>query len=136
MPISLTLTEGVLPSGAEKQAFAGITDAFLRIGQLKGRPSKERKKMKPVTKMISASAAALCTLAFVAIAAPAAHAGEYCRTDTSGMRGCGFSSLEQCQASASGVGGTCARDPFYDYTKSALAYKPKQTSSRSESAVR
>ena len=132
MPISLTLTEGVLPKGAEKQAIARITDAFLRIGPLRGRLSKGRKKMKPVTKMISASAAALCTLAFVAIAAPAAHAGEYCRTDTSGLLGCSFSSLEQCQASASGRGGTCARDPFYNYTKSALAYKPKQTRSRSE----
>ena len=127
MPISLTLTGGVLPNGPEKQAFAGITGAFRRIGPLKGRLLKGIKKMRPVTKMISASAAALCTLAFVAIAAPAAHAGEYCSTDTSGMRGCSFSSLEQCQASTSGRGGTCARDPFYNYTKSALAYKPKQT---------
>ena len=132
MPISLTLTEGVIPNDAGKQPFAGITDAFFRIGRL----SQGRKKINPVTKMISASAAALCTLAFVAIAAPAAHADEYCRTDTSGMRGCGFSSLEQCLATASGRGGTCARDPFYNYTKSALAYKPKQTRSHSETAGR
>ena len=135
MPISLTFTEGVIATGAEKQAFARIADAFLGFA-LKGRLSKGRKKMKPVTKMISASAAALCTLAFVAIAAPAAHAGEYCRTDTSGLLGCSFSSIEQCQASASGRGGTCARDPFYRYTKSALAYQPKQTRSRSEPAGR
>ncbi len=30
MPLTLTLTEGVLPAGAEKQAVARITDAFLR----------------------------------------------------------------------------------------------------------
>jgi hypothetical protein len=30
MPLNLTLTEGVLPAGAEKQAVALITDAFLK----------------------------------------------------------------------------------------------------------
>jgi hypothetical protein len=30
MPLTLTLTEGVLPPGAEKQAIAQITDAFLK----------------------------------------------------------------------------------------------------------
>jgi hypothetical protein len=47
------------------------------------------------------------------------------------MRGCGFSSLEQCQASMSGIGGTCARDPYYTNVSTALAYQPKQTRSRS-----
>ena len=30
MPLTFTLTEGVLPAGAEKEAVARITDAFLR----------------------------------------------------------------------------------------------------------
>lgn len=81
--------------------------------------------MTSVAKMITASAAAL---AFVAMAMPTAQAGEYCNTNTSGMRGCGYTSMEQCQASNSGVGGTCSRDPYY--TNTALAYQPKQPHSR------
>jgi hypothetical protein len=88
------------------------------------------KTMKPISKMITASAAALSALALVAIAAPAAHAGEYCKTDISGMRGCGFATMEQCQAMVSGMVGTCARDPFYSNPNSALAYAPKQIHSR------
>jgi hypothetical protein len=41
-----------------------------------------------ISKVMTASAAALCTLAFVSFAAPAARAGEFRSTDTSGMRGC------------------------------------------------
>jgi hypothetical protein len=87
--------------------------------------------------MVAASAAALCTFAFVAMATPAAQAGEFCITNSSAMRLCGFSTMEQCYASASGINGTCARDPFYDNTNSAntnsaLAYQPKQTRSRNK----
>jgi hypothetical protein len=94
--------------------------------------------MKTIAKMIAASAAALTTLAVVTIAAPAARAGEYCSTNTSGMRGCGFSTLEQCQASVSGIGsGPCMRDPFYGNTNAyantnALVYQPKHAGARSE----
>ena len=102
------------------------------MGPPKGRLLKWRGKMKTIAKMIAASAAALTTLAFVTIAAPAAQAGEYCSTNTSGMRGCGFSTLEQCQASVSGIGsGPCMRDPFYGNTN-ALAYQPKHAGARSE----
>jgi Protein of unknown function (DUF3551) len=86
--------------------------------------------MKTTSKLMTASVA-LAALALVAIATPAARAGEFCSTNTSGMRGCGYTSLEQCQASMSGVGGTCARDPFYKDASTALAYQPKQTRSRS-----
>jgi hypothetical protein len=81
--------------------------------------------MKQLSKAITASAAVLSTFAFVALAAPAATAGEYCRTDTSGMQSCGFDTLEQCQAKSSGTGGTCARDPFYKDASNSLAYQPK-----------
>jgi hypothetical protein len=86
--------------------------------------------MQSISKMMTLSAAALSTLAFVAMATPAAQAGEYCSTNSSGMRGCGFSSLEQCKASMAGINGTCDRDPFYKDTNSALAYQPKQTRTR------
>jgi uncharacterized protein DUF3551 len=90
--------------------------------------------MKSFSKMTAASAAALSTLAFIAMATPAAQAGEFCNTNNSGMRGCGFSTLEQCQATISGTGGSCARDPFYNNPNSAMAYQPKRT--RSRSAIR
>jgi hypothetical protein len=87
--------------------------------------------MKSFSKMMTASAAALSTFAFIAMATPAAQAGEFCNTNTSGMRGCGFSTMEQCKATISGTGGDCARDPFYKNTDNAMAYQPKRTHSRS-----
>ena len=69
--------------------------------------------MKSISKTIIASAAALCTFAVVGAATPAAYAGEFCSTNTSGMRGCGYTTMEQCQASTAGVGGSCFRDPYY-----------------------
>jgi hypothetical protein len=47
------------------------------------------------------------------------------------MRGCGYDTLAQCQATNSGKNGTCARDPFYKDTKEALAQAPKHHGSRS-----
>jgi hypothetical protein len=87
--------------------------------------------MKTISRTMAASAAALSALAFVAIASPAAQAGEYCSTNTSGMRGCGYSSLEQCRASTAGVGGSCGRDPYYQDASTAMAYQPKHASARS-----
>jgi hypothetical protein len=88
-------------------------------------------EMKPILGMMTASAAVLSTLAFVAMATPPAQAGEFCATNTSGMRGCGYSSLEQCRTAMSGIGASCGRDPYYDNASTALAYQPKQTRSRS-----
>jgi Protein of unknown function (DUF3551) len=67
--------------------------------------------MTTISKM-TASAGALMALAFVALSAPAAQAGEYCTTNTSGMRGCGYNTMEQCQAAVAGMNGSCYRDPF------------------------
>ena len=37
-----------------------------------------------------------------------ANAGPICRQDVTGhMVGCGFSTMEQCQAASSGIGGDC-----------------------------
>lgn len=76
--------------------------------------------MKSIAKMITASAAALSTFALVAMAAPAAQAGEYCVTSTSGTRGCGHATIEQCQASAAGGLRTCGRDPYFTNPSDAL----------------
>ena len=59
----------------------------------------------------ASSIAALSALAF-ANATPAS-AYEYCRRDVTGfMLGCSFDTMEQCYATASGIGGYCQRDPF------------------------
>jgi hypothetical protein len=82
---------------------------------------------------VTAPATALLALAYVAMATPAAAAKyEYCRQDvTSGMRSCGFETMEQCQAMSSGRGGTCYRDPLLTDTSSAYAYQPKHPLSKS-----
>jgi hypothetical protein len=60
----------------------------------------------------ASSIAALSALAFFTNASPA-FAYEYCRRDVTGhMLGCSFDTMEQCYATASGIGGDCQRDPF------------------------
>lgn len=85
--------------------------------------------MKQLFKLTVAPASALFALALFAMTTPAsAGPNEYCRQDiTSGMRSCGFSSLEQCQAMSAGRGGDCYRDPFLANTSNALAYQPKSS---------
>jgi hypothetical protein len=62
--------------------------------------------------------------AFFANATPA-FAYEYCRRDVTGfMLGCSFDTMEQCYATASGIGGYCQRDPFRRATD-AFASTPK-----------
>ena len=86
--------------------------------------------MKQLLRTSAAPVTALFVLAFVGMATPAA-AGEYCRQDAvSGMRGCAYETMEQCQAMSSGRGGTCFRDPFLPATSSAYAYQPKHLRSK------
>jgi Protein of unknown function (DUF3551) len=79
-----------------------------------------------ILRMMAKSAAALLTFAYVTTTTRGVQAYEYCRVDISYMRGCSFSTMEQCQAMSSGRDGTCERDPFYDSAKSAYAYQPKR----------
>ena len=66
--------------------------------------------------------AGLWAIALVATATPAA-AAEFCRQDAiSGMRSCGYATIEQCQAMSSGIGGTCFRDPFLPQAGASNAY--------------
>jgi len=85
--------------------------------------------MKQILKLSAAPAAVLGAAAFFATATPAA-ATDYCRTEvTAGTRGCGYTSLEQCQTMSSGRGGTCDVNPFpaggSGDPSSAFAYQPK-----------
>jgi hypothetical protein len=91
------------------------------------KPAQGENKMKQLLKLSAAPVTALFALAFVGMATPATAAKyEYCRQDvTSGMRSCGFETMEQCQAMSSGRGGSCYRDPLLTDTSSAYAYQPK-----------
>jgi hypothetical protein len=90
--------------------------------------------MKQFLKMSAAPAATLFAFAFAAMTSPAAASQiDYCRTDiTSGMRGCGYSSLEQCQTMSSGRGGSCYENPFpsSSSTNNAYAFQPKHPLSK------
>ena len=90
--------------------------------------------MKHLLKVAAAPATAFVAMAFVAMATPAAAASsvDYCRTDiTSGMRGCGYTSLEQCHTMSAGRGGDCYPNPFpsnssaSNGTSNAFAYQPR-----------
>src|SRR5258706_1261559 len=84
-----------------------------RFTRTRKHAQRDEMKTKQILKISAAPAGVLCALAFFSTATPAAAAPvDYCRTDTSGMRGCGFSSLEQCQAIASGRGSNCYENPF------------------------
>jgi|SRR6202043_3397802 hypothetical protein len=104
---------------------------------------RDREKMKQLLKTTVASAAAVFALGFVAMSTPAAAASntDYCRTDiTSGMRGCGYTSLEQCHSMSSGRGGDCYPNPFPSGSASnasnttgngnSYAYQPKHSVSK------
>lgn len=92
-------------------------------------------KMKKFLKAATAPAAALVVaIALGAMIAPEASAGEFCRRDVTGhMTGCGYDSMDQCQAASSGMGGDCFRDPLLGDssnaggTRNAYAYHPKSS---------
>jgi hypothetical protein len=78
-------------------------------------------------RLLTSSAAAIACAAFFGTAGPAAAGShEYCRRDINeyGAMSCGFDTLAQCQAMASGRGGDCLRDPSLPSAASANAYAP------------
>ena len=59
--------------------------------------------------------AALCCAAFTLTMMPAAQAqdkGEYYMSSPGSIRGGPFATLEQCQATASGIKGSCYQNPY------------------------
>ena len=80
-----------------------------------------------MTTLLTFGAAAIASAAFFGSAAPAtAGPHEYCRRDivNYGALSCSFDTLAQCQATASGRGGDCLRDPSLDAGARAFAYAP------------
>ena len=91
--------------------------------------------MKQLLKITAAPAAALFGLALAAMATPAAASpNAYCRRDITeyGALSCGFETMAQCQAMASGRGGDCVPNPSVsNASSSAFAFQPKQPLSKS-----
>jgi hypothetical protein len=81
---------------------------------------------------LGAPATAIAAAAiFGALTTGSASAGEFCRQDVTGhMTGCGYNTMEQCQATSAGIGGDCFRDPWLankpnSNPANAYAYAPK-----------
>jgi hypothetical protein len=77
--------------------------------------------------LLTFGAATIACAAFFGSAAPAAAGPhEYCRRDITeyGALSCSFDTLAQCQATESGRGGDCLRNPSIGAGASAYAYAP------------
>jgi len=86
--------------------------------------------MKQLLRMSASPVTALFALAFVGMATPQRRLStSIARQDSvSGMRSCGFETMEQCQAMSSGRGGSCYRDPFLTDTSSAYGLSTQSIS--------
>jgi hypothetical protein len=68
--------------------------------------------MRASTKLSVPAATFVAAVILGAITPGSASAKEFCRQDVTGhMTGCGFDTMEQCQAASAGIGGDCFRDP-------------------------
>jgi hypothetical protein len=90
---------------------------------------QQEMKMNAFAKLIAPAAALIAAASFGALTTSTATAGEFCRQDVTGhMTGCGFSTMEQCQAASAGIGGDCFRDPNLANSQTgdhnAFAYQP------------
>ena len=75
-------------------------------------------------------AAAVVSFSAMLGAGASAEAREFCRADyPSGRLDCGYDTVEQCRASASGRGGNCFRDPNLGSVENTYAYSPRALSS-------
>jgi hypothetical protein len=102
-------------------AGAGVAATHLSGAGRKAQYTEEN-TMQQLFKLSAVPMAGLWAMALVAIATPAS-AADYCRQDAiSGMRSCGYATIEQCQATSSGIGGTCYRDPFLPQAGASNAY--------------
>ena len=85
---------------------ARALSAAARVRSAIIKPGKRSLKLKLVSGKIAASVA-LVALAASAAMLSSADAADYCYNATNGGSDCGFTSMEQCQATAMGQSGTC-----------------------------
>jgi hypothetical protein len=75
---------------------------------------------------------AFITAASIFGAAPARADYPFCRSsggDSYSMR-CDFNTFEQCQATASGIGGTCIQNPYNPGPNASYPYTPNNANAR------
>jgi hypothetical protein len=90
--------------------------------------------MKPTSKTFTASAASLFTFAFFVMTAPAVQAADYCITSgAQTAHGCGYPTMEACQAASAGIGGICGASASSRNPSDALG-QAKQPHSRNQVA--
>ncbi|WP_245312529.1 DUF3551 domain-containing protein [Bradyrhizobium macuxiense] len=88
-------------------------------------------KMKLTSKNFAIPAAALFACGLFVMAAPAARADDYCITNgAQAAHGCGYPTMEACQAASSGIGGSCSHNGSAKSASDSLAFQPKQKHSR------
>jgi len=68
-------------------------------------------------------------LALTAATIPASAQGTWCAEDMN-ARNCGFYTLEQCRAAASGTGGNCYRSPYVTAPAAAAPRRAKPAKPR------
>lgn len=93
-------------------------------------------KTKPTSKNFAVPAATLFACAMFVMAAPAARADDYCISNgAQAAHGCGYPTMEACQAASAGIGGSCSHNGPSKSTSDSLAYQPKQQRSRKQPAA-
>lgn len=98
---------------------------------------RRQEKMKVNSKKVTMSATTLATVVFFAGMVPVARAADYCITNgAQAAHGCGYPSMEMCEAAASGIGGSCAAAASSTNPNNALGYAPKQPGARSQAHFR
>ena len=84
-----------------------------------------------VVAIATTSLASLWSVAGLSVA----DAYDYCRQDVTGhMTSCSFDTMEQCEATRSGIGGDCFRNPFMKYHSAAYARGTTHPGSRGQAA--
>lgn len=104
---------------------------LLRAIAARAEGTQRTKKMKRNSTTFAASAAALFTFALVAVTAPSARADDYCITNgAQAAHGCGYPTMEACQAASAGIGGMCSPgSSSKSQSSNAFAFEPRQTHS-------
>ena len=73
---------------------------------------------------------------FLVASPAAADPYKWCAAYRNGSNNCGFTTIEQCQASVSGVGGSCVPNQFYTGPEKSSAQRPQKQVQRKPPAER
>src|ERR1700741_1994208 len=91
--------------------------------------------MIPILRNLAASAAILSASALFVMTAPAARADEYCITNgAQAAHGCGYPTMEACQAASSGIGGMCSERGGSTTLNNSFPHQQKQPVARAPRA--